>query len=77
MRGRVKALQTQQHKPKIFAADVLPITQEIQQEGITSHYHIALVLNERNIPTARGGRRQGVQVGRVLRPKTETIVNIK
>ena len=59
MRGRVKALQTQQHKPKIFAADVLPITQEIQQEGITSHYHIALVLNERNIAYGEGWKAAG------------------
>jgi DNA invertase Pin-like site-specific DNA recombinase len=51
-----------------FAANVLPIIEEIERSGITSHNAIAGKLNERNVPTARGGKWTHVQVGAVLRP---------
>jgi DNA invertase Pin-like site-specific DNA recombinase len=51
-----------------FAANVLPIIEEIERSGVTSHKAIAEKLNERNVRTARGGKWTHVQVGAVLRP---------
>jgi DNA invertase Pin-like site-specific DNA recombinase len=51
-----------------FAANVLPIIEEIKRAGITSRNAIASKLNERNVRTARGGKWTHVQVGAVLRP---------
>src|SRR6266566_6672347 len=51
-----------------FAANVLPIIREIEKAGAASLNAIAAKLNERNVPTARGGRWTHVQVGAVLRP---------
>ncbi len=51
-----------------FAVNVLPIIEEIEWAGITSHNAIAAKLNERNVRTARGGKWTHVQVGAVLRP---------
>ncbi|OLB76897.1 MAG: hypothetical protein AUI16_07575 [Alphaproteobacteria bacterium 13_2_20CM_2_64_7] len=53
---------------KRFAANVLPIIREIEKAGAASLNAIAAKLNERNVPTARGGRWTHVQVGAVLRP---------
>jgi hypothetical protein len=39
-----------------FAANVLPIIEEIERAGITSRNAIAAKLNERNVRTARGGK---------------------
>jgi DNA invertase Pin-like site-specific DNA recombinase len=62
--GRKAALA----KARRFAANVLPIIEEIERSGITSHNAIATKLNERNVRTARGGKWTHVQVGAVLRP---------
>jgi len=51
-----------------FAANVLPIIREIEKAGAASFNAIATKLNERDVPTARGGRWTHVQVGAVLRP---------
>jgi DNA invertase Pin-like site-specific DNA recombinase len=51
-----------------FAANVLPIIEEIERAGTTSHNAIAMKLNQRNVRTARGGKWTHVQVGAVLRP---------
>lgn len=51
---------------KQFAANVLPVIREIQAGGITTQAAIAAKLNERKVPTARGGRWSHVQVGAVL-----------
>ena len=48
------------------AADILPVINGIRAAGVTSANGIARALNERGIPTARGGRWQAVQVQRVL-----------
>jgi len=53
---------------KQFAANVLPIIEEIGRAGFTSHNAIAAKLNERNVRTARGGTWTHVQVGAILRP---------
>jgi DNA invertase Pin-like site-specific DNA recombinase len=54
-----------------FAANVLPIIEDIERAGITSHNAIAAKLNERNVRTARGGKWTHVQVGAVLHPFAE------
>jgi DNA invertase Pin-like site-specific DNA recombinase len=48
------------------AADLLPVIQAIQSQGATSLREIASVLNERDIPAARGGQWSAVQVQRIL-----------
>lgn len=48
------------------AADLLPVIEAIKAEGATTLRQIAEVLNERQIPTARGGAWSAVQVQRVL-----------
>jgi hypothetical protein len=45
----------------------MPVVEAIQAEGITTATGIAKALNERGIPTTRGGRWQAVQVQRLLR----------
>ena len=51
-----------------LGAYVLPIIREMEKAGAASLNAIAAKLNERNVPTARGGRWTHVQVGAVLRP---------
>jgi DNA invertase Pin-like site-specific DNA recombinase len=48
------------------AADLMPTIAELQAAGATSLRAIAAGLNERGIPTARGGKWSAVQVFRVL-----------
>ncbi|ACL62234.1 recombinase family protein [Methylobacterium nodulans] len=48
------------------AADLAPTIAELQAAGITSLGGIAKALNERGIPTARGGEWSPMQVSRVL-----------
>jgi DNA invertase Pin-like site-specific DNA recombinase len=47
------------------AADLLPVIEEIKAEGLTSLRQIAEGLNQRGIPTPRGGEWSAVQVSRV------------
>jgi uncharacterized protein (UPF0216 family) len=54
-----------------FAANVLPIIHEVQAAGHKSHNAIAGQLNARKVATARGGRWTHVQVGQILRPRSE------
>ncbi|MGA8911079.1 MAG: recombinase family protein [Acidobacteriaceae bacterium] len=48
------------------ASDVMPIIEALRAEGSTSLRQIAVGLNERGIPTARGGPWSAVQVSRIL-----------
>jgi len=48
------------------AAALLPIIDALKAEGITSASGIARALNDRGIPTSRGGKWQAVQVQRFL-----------
>ena len=48
------------------AADLRPIIADVQGQGALSLRQIAARLNERGIPTARGGGWSAVQVKRVL-----------
>ena len=48
------------------AADIAPIVAELQASGATSLRAIAAGLNDRSIPTAKGGTWSAVQVSRLL-----------
>jgi hypothetical protein len=49
------------------ASEIMPIIRQIQASGITSAAGIAAALNQRSVPTVRGGDFwQAVQVQRVL-----------
>lgn len=53
-------------KADATAADIAPVIADLRASGVTSLTSIAKALNERGIPTARGGKWQAVQVQRVL-----------
>lgn len=48
------------------AGDLAPIIADLQAAGVTSYGALARALNERGIPTARGGEWSPMQVSRVL-----------
>jgi DNA invertase Pin-like site-specific DNA recombinase len=48
------------------AADLAPLIADLRSEGVTSLGAIANALNERGIPTARGGAWSPIQVSRVI-----------
>ena len=50
-----------------FAANVLPLIREAQNAGAFSLRAIALTLNSRGVPTARGGKWAAPQVRGILR----------
>ncbi len=60
--GRAKL----QNTARQFALNVLPVIRELQAAGATSHNAIAMKLNARNVPTARGRKWTHVQVGAAL-----------
>lgn len=62
---RAKAAQAKREKAK--REDLLPVVEAIKAEGIASMTGIAKALNERGIPTAKGGQWQAVQVQRMLK----------
>jgi DNA invertase Pin-like site-specific DNA recombinase len=53
-------------KARARAADLAPMIAELQDQGVTSRGAIANALNDKGIPTARGGEWSATQVGRVL-----------
>ena len=64
--GRRRGAETRRAKAASRTADLLPVIDGIRAEGITSATGIAKALNERGIPTTRGGGWQAVQVQRIL-----------
>ena len=70
--GRLTAKQraagraAQQERAHNRALDLMPTIQELQAAGFESLRAIAAGLEERGIPTARGGRWSSVQVARML-----------
>jgi DNA invertase Pin-like site-specific DNA recombinase len=65
-RERMAGLAVRQEQAVRRAADLAPIVKELQASGATSLRAIAAGLNERNIPTARGGEWAPTQVARLL-----------
>ena len=64
--GRQKAAEARRAKAAARAKDLAPVIAAIRAEGIATATGIAKALNERGIPTARGGKWQAVQVQRLL-----------
>jgi DNA invertase Pin-like site-specific DNA recombinase len=64
--GWRRSAEKRKTKAAAFASDLLPVIEAIRAEGITSFGGIAKALNERGIPTARGGRWKTVQVQRAI-----------
>jgi DNA invertase Pin-like site-specific DNA recombinase len=65
--GRQRATATRRAKAASRATDLAPVIAAIREEGAATTTAIAKALNDRGIPTARGGRWQAVQVQRLLR----------
>lgn len=65
-KGREIAAETRSHIAARKAEDLVPVIRSIQAQGAKSLRQIAAALNDRGIPTARGGQWSAVQVARVL-----------
>src|SRR3984893_10518763 len=63
---RAAGRAVQQEHARNRAADLVPIIKELQEAGCESLRAIAAELEERGIPTARGGKWSSVQVARLL-----------
>jgi DNA invertase Pin-like site-specific DNA recombinase len=64
--GAKASVQARSEQSSKRASDVMPIIEALRAEGSTSLRQIAVGLNERGIPTARGGPWSAVQVSRIL-----------
>lgn len=69
--GRQRANEKRRVRAASRAADLAPLIEAIRAGGATSATAIAKALNDRGIPTARGGSWQAVQVQRLLKATTE------
>jgi DNA invertase Pin-like site-specific DNA recombinase len=63
---RAAGRAVQQEHARNRAADLVPIIKELHEAGFESLRAIAAALEERGIPTARGGKWSSVQVARLL-----------
>lgn len=63
--GHAASLAVRRGKASRWAADMAPILAEIRATGSMSLQAVADALNDRGIPTARGGRWTPVQVARI------------
>lgn len=50
----------------VFASNVLPVVQQLQNQGVTTFRALADALNNRGVKTARGGEWQAMTVKRLL-----------
>jgi len=64
--ARAAASAARTAKADATAADLAPIIADLRSSGTTSFGGIAAALNDKGIPTAKGGKWQAVQVQRVL-----------
>lgn len=64
-KGNKASAKVRSENAQRFAADLVPVIEAIKAEGAVSLRQIAEALNQRGIPTARGGEWSPVQVMRV------------
>lgn len=65
-KGRAQSLATRQHRASQKAADLAPIIKDLQAQGVTTLSGLAQALNDKGVPTPRGGQWQAVQVQRTM-----------
>lgn len=65
-KGQQASVQVRQDAASKRASDLLPMIESIKSEGAVSLRQIAAELNERGIPTARGGSWSATQVARIV-----------
>lgn len=65
-KGNAESARVRAEKARKHARDLKPLIQAIQAKGETSLRQVASALNQRKIPTARGGEWTAVQVQRLL-----------
>jgi DNA invertase Pin-like site-specific DNA recombinase len=65
--ARERAFEANREAAERFAANVLPVIQQIQASGVQSFRGVARALTARGIKTARGGEWSAVQVADILR----------
>jgi DNA invertase Pin-like site-specific DNA recombinase len=65
VKGRPISIVVRQKAAKQRAADIAPIIAELRAQGAASLRQIALGLNARGVPAARGGKWSAVQVARL------------
>jgi DNA invertase Pin-like site-specific DNA recombinase len=65
-KGNMASVKVRGAKAEKRAADLMPVIEAARAGGATSLRQIAAALNERHIPTAKGGEWKAVQVQRVL-----------
>ncbi|MEZ5584448.1 MAG: recombinase-like helix-turn-helix domain-containing protein [Candidatus Competibacteraceae bacterium] len=68
--GAQKAAQTHRLRAAEYRTRVIPLLNQLQAEGITSLKGLARVLNQRGIPTARGGQWYARTVKNVLETRS-------
>lgn len=64
--GRAISIEKRQSRCQERSADLAPTVADLRASGAASLRQIAAALNERGIPTARGGQWSAVQVKRML-----------
>ena len=65
-KGNRRSAQVRSERAQRRAADLRPMIDAIKTEGAVSLRQIAAGLNQRGIPTARGGQWSAVQVARIM-----------
>jgi hypothetical protein len=65
-KARAAAHKQLSARANVRAARLLPVIEELKAAGVTSTRGIAAILDERSIPTARGGRWSPAQVHRLM-----------
>ena len=66
LKGHRRGLETRRAQSAAWARSLWADVQSIRNEGVTSLSGIAAALNDRGIPTRRGGNWQAIQVRRLL-----------
>ncbi len=65
-KGWETSIRVRQERARQRAVDLAPVIAELQASGATTLQAIAAALNERGVPTVRGGEWSAVQVSRIL-----------
>lgn len=66
VKGHAASLKVRRESAAKRADDLLPVIEAIRADGATTLRQIAAGLNDRGIPTARGGEWSAIQVQRIL-----------